>query len=90
MMCNKKTGWLTTLCLASWCLAAHAQPVAYWRHEEGPNGALIPPGPDTVLDSTGNGNHMQTFDPGFTSATYTSTVSPVPLRSGLPNTLSLS
>ena len=42
-----------------------------------------------MLDSTGNGNHMQTFNPTFTSATYSSTVSPVPLRSGLPNTLSL-
>jgi hypothetical protein len=42
-----------------------------------------------VLDSSGNGNHMQTFNPAFTSATYSSTVSPVPLRSGLPNTRSL-
>jgi hypothetical protein len=42
-----------------------------------------------VPDSSGNGNPMQTFDPSFTSATYSSTVSPVPLRSGLPNTSSL-
>jgi hypothetical protein len=69
--------------------AARGATMAYWRHEEGPNGALIPAGPDTVLDSSGNGNHMQTFDPAFTSATYTSAVSPLPLRSGLPNTLSL-
>ena len=62
---------------------------AYWRHEEGPAGALIPAGNDTVLDSTGNGNHMQTFNPAFTSATYTNVVSPLPLRSGLSNTLSL-
>ena len=68
---------------------ASADPVAYWRHEEGAPGALIPAGNDTVLDSTGNGNHMQTFNPAFTSATYSSTVSPVPLRSGLANTLSL-
>ena len=62
---------------------------AYWRHEEGTAGALIPAGPDTVTDSSGNGNHMETFNPAFTSATYTSTVSPVPLRSGLPNSLSM-
>jgi hypothetical protein len=68
---------------------ASADPVAYWRHEEGSAGALIAGGPNTVVDSTGNGNHMQTFDPAFTSGTYTSTVSPVPLRSGLSNTLSL-
>jgi hypothetical protein len=63
-------------------------PVAYWRHEGTP-GTLIPAGADTVPDATGNGNHMQTFNPAFTSATYSSTVSPVPLRSGLPNTSSL-
>ena len=42
-----------------------------------------------MLDSSGNGNHMRTFDPAFTSATYTASVSPLPLRSGLPNTRSL-
>lgn len=63
--------------------------VAYWRHEEGPSGGLIPAGANTVLDSSGGANHMQTFDPGFTSATYSSDVSPVPLRSGQPNTASL-
>jgi hypothetical protein len=68
---------------------ASAATSAYWRHEGGPAGGLIPAGADTVLDSSGNGNHMQTFDPAFTSATYSSTVSPLPLRSGLPNTLSL-
>lgn len=71
------------------CSAADASTAAYWRHEEGSAGALIPAGPDTVLDSSGNGHHMQTFDPSFTSATYSSSVSPLPLRSGLPNALSL-
>ena len=66
-----------------------AATAAYWRHEEGPVGGLIPAGPDTVLDSSGNGQHMETFDPNFTSATYTSTVSPLALRSGLSNTLAL-
>jgi hypothetical protein len=32
---------------------------------------------------------MQTFNPTFTSATYTTTVSPIPLRGGVPNTLAL-
>ncbi len=65
---------------------------AYWRHEEGPAGSIVPDGPDTVLDSSGSGNHMQTFSSAnapFTAATYSSNVSPLALRSGLPNTLSL-
>lgn len=62
---------------------------AYWRHEEGTAGANVAAGPDTVFDSSGNGNHMQTFNPAFTAATYTSTVSPLALTSGLSNTLSL-
>src|SRR5215212_8356433 len=80
---------IVSLCLAGWGITAHASPVAYWRHEEGPAGSNVPAGPDNVLDDTGNGNHMQTFDPNFTAATYSSTVSPVPLRSGLPNNFSL-
>jgi hypothetical protein len=68
---------------------ASAATTAYWRHEEGASGGLIAAGPDTVLDSSGTGDHMRTFDPAFTSATYTSNVSPLPLRSGLLNTLSL-
>jgi hypothetical protein len=69
-----------------------AAEAAYWRHEDGTVGSIIPDGPDTVLDSSGNGNHMQTFSSGqapFTAATYSSNVSPLALRSGLPNTLSL-
>lgn len=65
---------------------------AYWRHEEGPSGSIVPDGFDTVLDSSGNGNHMQTFSSAnapFTAATYVSAVSPLALRSGLPNTLAL-
>jgi len=71
---------------------ATAATTAYWRHEEGPVGSLIPDGPDTVLDSSGNGNHMQTFSSAFdpyTAATYSSNVSPLPLRSGQANTKSL-
>jgi hypothetical protein len=83
---------LALLVAGSIAYPATAADVAYWRHEEGPAGQLIPDGPDTVLDSSGNGNHMQTFSSAnapFTSATYSSSVSPLPLRSGLPNTLSL-
>lgn len=65
---------------------------AYWRHEDGPTGTIVPDGNNTVTDSSGNGNHMKTFssasDP-FTAATYVSEVSPLELRSGLPNTLAL-
>jgi hypothetical protein len=72
-------------------ITASAATTAYWRHEEGPAGGFISAGigTDTVLDASGNGNHMQTFNPAFTSATYTSTVSPLPLTSGLANTLAL-
>jgi hypothetical protein len=85
----KYAGGVAALCLAAQCGTAMAQTSAYWRHEEGPNGALIPAGANTVLDSSGNGNHMQTFNPAFTSATYTNAVSPVALRSGLANNLAL-
>lgn len=80
---------LIALCLAALGTAAQAANVAYWRHEEGTSGGLIPAGPDTVLDSSGSGNHMQTFDPVFTSATYSSNVSSLSLRSGSANNLSL-
>jgi hypothetical protein len=80
---------LIVLTLAASAAGAYANTSAYWRHEEGVAGGYIPAGPDTVLDSSGNGNHMQTFNPAFTSGTYTSAVSPVPLRSGLPNTLAI-
>lgn len=65
---------------------------AYWRHEDGPTGSFVPDGSNTVLDSSGNGNHMRTFSSAnapFTAATYVSQVSPLALRSGLPNSLSL-
>lgn len=81
--------WAAAAWLAASATVASAATQAYWRHEEGTAGAFIPAGPDTVLDSSGNGNHMQTFNPTFTSATYTSDVSPLALRSGLANMLSL-
>jgi hypothetical protein len=69
--------------------SVQAETEAYWRHEEGVNGGFIAAGAGTVLDSSGNGNHMRTFDPAGTSATYSASVSPLALRSGLANTLSL-
>jgi hypothetical protein len=78
-----------TLAGSSSSLAATA---AYYRHEEGISGQIVPDGPDTVLDSSGNGNHMQTFNSAnapFTAATYSPLVSPLALRSELSNTLSL-
>jgi hypothetical protein len=86
---GKYVGAAVTVCLAAQCSTVVAATSAYWRHEEGTNGALIPAGPNTVLDASGNGNHMQTFNPAFTSGTYTSSVSPVPLRSGLSNNLAI-
>jgi GH43 family beta-xylosidase len=63
--------------------------VAYWRHEEGPSGSVVGSGAAAVQDASGAGNHMRTFNSGSTSASYTSSVSPLPLRSGLSNTLAL-
>jgi hypothetical protein len=84
------TAALALAVAASLSAPAFAATSAYWRHEEGPAaGALIPAGANTVLDSSGNGNHMQTFNPTFTSASYSTDVSPLPLRSGLPNNFSL-
>lgn len=67
---------------------ANAGTLAYWRHEEGPAGFDVPPSPNAIIDSSGNDNYMRTFNE-FTGATYTTNVSPVPLRSGLPNNLAL-
>ncbi len=92
MMSPRRMAWTALpalLAVIGLAQASQAATSAYWRHEEGSDGALIAAGPGSVLDSSGNGNHMQTFDPTFTSASYSTNVSPVPLRSGLPNTLSL-
>jgi hypothetical protein len=69
-----------------------AATTAYWRHEEGAPNTLVPDGQNTVIDSSGSGNHMQTFSSTnfpHTAPTYSANVSPVTLRSGLPNTRSL-
>ena len=69
-------------------LPAGAAEVAYWRHEEGVAGQHVAQGANTVLDASGNGNHMQVFGVE-TAASYTTDVSPLALRSGAPNLLSL-
>lgn len=66
---------------------ARADTAAYWRHE-GTAGQFVAQGPDSVLDSSVSGNHMQTFNT-TTAATYSPLVSPLDLRSGLPNITSL-
>ena len=69
-----------------------AATAAYWRHEEGPSGSIVPDGAGTVLDSSASGNPMQTFSSAnapFTAATYSPLVSPLALRSGSANNLAL-
>src|SRR5262249_30389769 len=62
---------------------------AYWRFEEGVSGnTTTPAGSDVVKDSA---NHNDLRAASATAApTYTSTVPPTPLRSGLANNLALS
>ncbi len=88
MMNFRQAFWAATL----WVMAgtiAQAATSAYWRFEDLPDGSLVPAGNNTVPDSSGNNSPLQTFDPTFTSPSYSSLVSPLPLRSGLPNTRSL-
>jgi hypothetical protein len=83
---------LATFILSTDLAAQQLGTVAYWRHEEETANTLVPDGQNTVLDSSGNGNHMQTFSSTnfpHTAPTYTTNVSPVPLRSGAANTRSL-
>jgi len=61
---------------------------AYWRFEEGTNGADVNSAvADPVHDSISQ-NHLDAFATG-TSPNYTSSVPPKPLKSGLANTLAL-
>lgn len=57
---------------------------AYWRFEEGVNGALVLPASDVVLDSA-NSNLLRS--PAGNEPRYTNSVAPFTLRSGLPNNL---
>lgn len=62
------------------CSLVHAETVAYWRFEDQISGQ-VPASwnggsvPNTILDSSGNGNHMQTWN-WDTSPSYTDQVSP--------------
>jgi len=83
---------LTAVGMMAVDLPVYAGGNAYWRHEEGTAGSLVPDGPNTVTDSSGDGNHMRTFssaNPPYTAGMYSSEVSPLPLRSGLSNNLSI-
>ena len=77
------------ICGAFVATDALAGTVAYWRHDDGPLGTDVDPNdPNAVWDYTGNFNPMRTFD-GTTGATFVDTVAPIPLRSGLTNSLAL-
>ena len=61
---------------------------AYWRFEEGPNGALVNSAvADPVRDSI-NANHLDAFN-AAAAPTYINLSAPTPLKSGLANTLAL-
>ena len=85
---------LAMACIISSADSASASTVAHWRFQEGPLGANVPAGSggeaefdNTVLDSSGNGNHLRTWA-GFSSPLY---VSDVPFgtapQTGDPNPL---
>jgi hypothetical protein len=70
--------------IGAWAVNPTPLQNAYWRFEEGADGAPVAPvNQDVVLDST-NSNHMRTANAG-TAPTYTSAIPPLPLQSGLPN-----
>jgi hypothetical protein len=89
MMKLRNLLWAAALWAVGCATIAQAATSAYWRFEDLPDGSLVPAGNNTVPDSSGNNSPLQTFDPTFTSPSYSSLVSPLPLRSGLPNTRSL-
>jgi hypothetical protein len=85
-------GLLAVLLMAGGSAFANTAPnpleSAYWRFEEGPSGTTVNSAvADPVRDSI-NQNHLDAFAPE-TSPTYTSSVPPKPLKSGLANTLAL-
>jgi len=88
MMILRQVLWAAALWVAGCATIAQAATSAYWRFEDGADGSLVPAGANTIPDISGNNSPMQTFDPSFTSPSYSSLVSPLPLRSGLLNTRS--
>ena len=84
-------GWAASD-VASWAASPNALKNAYWRFEEGTDGAAVVPGTRSVLDTAETPGdppmvpaHMEAANPN-TAPTYTSDVAPFALRSGLPNT----
>src|SRR5688500_12244583 len=74
---------------------ALAATVAYWRFEEGTAGTRPPDSQnntqpvDSILDSSGNGNHLRTFN-AATAPIYISTVpAPTIAQTTAPNNLAL-
>ncbi len=62
---------------------------AYWRFEEGSHNAFVNAAiADPVKDSLGNDDHLDAFN-AAAAPTYSNLVPPTPLKSTLPNTLSL-
>ena len=85
--------------LALLTASLHAETLAYWRFETGPINANIPAegtGGDgghaayenTVTDSSGNGNHMRTWNTQ-TSPLYIASGTSTVLQTGLTNSLAL-
>ena len=85
---------LTTL---AGCLPAMAATVAYWRFEEGPNGAQVTHGGAGngvfyagALDSSGNGNDLSVFAEGWAGYQYaTDLAGPTVPQNGLTNNFSV-
>ena len=92
---------LATMTLSSGRIAYGVDPQplqnAYWRFEEGiANGYVPAPAPgdegpgeikDSVLDSSGNENHMQAFNSDTAPKYVNYSLPPAALASGLPNSL---
>src|SRR4051794_2587620 len=89
-VCGVATFVIGICCVTrSWAVNPNPLENAYWRFEEGTNGAqTVPENTDVVKDSA---NHNDLRAPTAAAApTYTNVVPPTPLRSGLPNALALS
>lgn len=95
---------LAWVCLATtslWAVVPNALESAYWRFEEGANGAVVPdalPDPDGNGDPLDNGAYDAVPDSlndnnlrkDHGTPTYTSDVAPTQLKSGVANNLAMS
>lgn len=95
-MKNRAMSAMVAVVMGVASVAAQASTIAYWRFEEGPLGATVPASTNggdsayanTVLDSSGNANHLRTWATG-TDPLYISSPTPVVPQTGAPNTLAL-